>query len=297
MKRIHVASLLLVIMCSCTQDPSSAFTRLSPSHTGISFSNPLQETPELNILTYLYYYNGGGVTIADFNQDALPDIYLGGNQSADALYLNQGNMTFKEVSADAGIANADGWTTGTTHVDINGDGLQDIYICKASGYRALKGRNLLYLNLGVDSDGIPKFEERAADFGLDFSGLSTQAAFFDYDLDGDLDLYLLNHSVHPNRTYGKGNQRLIPDSLSGDRFYRNDNGFFTDVSTEAGIFQGKAGYGLGLGISDLNADGYPDIYVGNDFFENDYLYINNGNGTFTGTHFFRGRRGWAYDPF
>ena len=280
MKRIHVASLLLAIMCSCTQDQSPAFTRLSPSHTGIDFSNPLQETPELNILTYLYYYNGGGVTVADFNQDALPDIYFGGNQSADALYLNQGNMTFKEVSADAGIVNADGWTTGTTHVDINGDGLQDIYICKASGYRALKGRNLLYLNLGVGSDGVPRFEERAADFGLDFTGLSTQAAFFDYDLDGDLDLYLLNHSVHPNRTYGKGNQRLIPDSLSGDRFYQNDHGFFTDVSTETGIFQGKAGYGLGLGISDLNADGYPDIYVGNDFFENDYLYINNGNGTF-----------------
>lgn len=280
MKRIHVASLLLAITCSCTKDPSSAFTRLDPSHTGIDFSNPLLETPELNILTYLYYYNGGGVTIADFNQDTLPDIYFAGNQSADALYLNQGNMNFKEVSADAGITNADGWTTGTTHVDINGDGLQDIYVCKASGYRALKGRNLLFLNLGTGPDGIPKFEERAADFGLDFSGLSTQASFFDYDLDGDLDLYLLNHSVHPNRTYGKGNQRLIPDNLSGDRFYRNDNGFFTDVSAETGIFQGKAGYGLGLGISDLNADGYPDIYVGNDFFENDYLYINNGNGTF-----------------
>ncbi|MGA9237962.1 VCBS repeat-containing protein, partial [Robiginitalea sp.] len=280
MKRIHVVSLLLIFTSSCTTAPSSGFTRLFPSETGIDFSNALQETPELNILTYLYYYNGGGVTIADFNQDTLPDIYFGGNQSADALYLNRGNMTFEEVSMGAGISNSDGWTTGTTHVDINGDGLQDIYICKASGYRGLQGRNLLYLNLGVDSDGIPKFEERAPDFGLDFSGLSTQAAFFDYDLDGDLDLYLLNHSVHPNRTYGKGNQRLIPDSLSGDRFYRNDNGFFTDVSAETGVFQGKAGYGLGLGISDLNCDGYPDIYVGNDFFENDYLYINNGNGTF-----------------
>jgi len=280
MKRIHVVSLLLIFTSSCTTAPSSGFTRLFPSETGIGFSNALQETPELNILTYLYYYNGGGVTIADFNQDTLPDIYFGGNQSADALYLNRGNMTFEEVSMGAGISNSDGWTTGTTHVDINGDGLQDIYICKASGYRGLQGRNLLYLNLGVDSDGIPKFEERAPDFGLDFSGLSTQAAFFDYDLDGDLDLYLLNHSVHPNRTYGKGNQRLIQDSLSGDRFYRNDNGFFTDVSAETGIFQGKAGYGLGLGISDLNCDGYPDIYVGNDFFENDYLYINNGNGTF-----------------
>ncbi|MGB5403066.1 MAG: VCBS repeat-containing protein [Robiginitalea sp.] len=280
MKRIHVARLLLVITCGCTSAPSPDFTRLSPSQTGIHFSNSLQETPELNILTYLYYYNGGGVTVADFNQDTLPDLYFGGNQSADALYLNRGNMTFEEVTKSAGISNGDGWTTGTTHVDINGDGLQDIYICKASGYRALQGQNLLYLNLGVGSDGIPKFEERAADFGLDFSGLSTQAAFFDYDLDGDLDLFLLNHSVHPNRTYGKGNQRLIPDSLSGDRFFRNDNGFFTDVSSETGIFQGKAGYGLGLGISDLNSDGYPDIYVGNDFFENDYLYINNGDGTF-----------------
>ncbi|MDM9631414.1 VCBS repeat-containing protein [Robiginitalea aurantiaca] len=257
-----------------------SFTRLAPSETGIQFKNELNERPELNILTYLYYYNGGGVIIEDFNQDSLPDIYLGGNQVADALYINQGNMKFQEVTAQSGISNPDGWTTGISHVDINGDGLQDIYICKASGYRGLKGRNLLYVNIGADPDGIPRFEERAADYGLDFSGLATQAAFFDYDLDGDLDLFLLNHSVHPNRNYGKGTQRTIPDPLSGDRFYRNDDGFFTDVSREAGIFQGKAGYGLGVGISDLNSDGYPDMYIGNDFFENDYLYINNGDGTF-----------------
>jgi hypothetical protein len=280
MKRIYVASFLLVIACSRTDETPLAFKSLSPIETGIRFTNQLMETPALNILTYLYYYNGGGVIIQDFNQDSLPDIYFSGNQTHDALYLNRGNMHFEEVTSASGIANGDGWTTGISHVDINGDGLQDIYICKASGYRSLKGRNLLYVNLGPDRDGIPKFEERAQDFGLDFSGLSTQAAFFDYDLDGDLDLFLLNHSVHPNRTYGKGSHRSIPDTLSGDRFFRNDSGFFTDVSTQTGIYQGKAGYGLGLGIGDLNSDGFPDIYVGNDFFENDYLYINNGNGTF-----------------
>jgi hypothetical protein len=280
MKRIYAVCSLLAIAYSCAEAPVMPFKSLPPRDTGIYFANTLQESPELNILTYLYYYNGAGVLIEDLNGDSLPDLYFAGNQSGDALYLNRGDMHFEEVGTRAGISNADGWTTGISHVDINGDGLQDIYICKASGYRALKGKNRLYLNLGPDPDGIPRFEERAADFGLDFSGLSTQAAFFDYDLDGDLDLFLLNHSVHPNRNYGKGSQRAVPDALSGDRFYRNDDGFFTDVSHEAGIYQGKAGYGLGVGISDLDSDGYPDIYVGNDFFENDYLYLNNGDGSF-----------------
>lgn len=281
MKRICAACCILVFACSCAEEVPPAFKNLLPGQTGIHFANQLEETPELNILTYLYYYNGAGVVIEDFNQDSLPDIYFGANQAGDALYLNRGDMTFEDVTTRSGILNADGWTTGISHVDINGDGLEDIYICKASGYRGLEGRNLLYVNLGTDPDGIPEFKEGAADYGLDFSGLSTQAAFFDYDLDGDLDLFLLNHSVHPNRNYGKGSQRTVPDALSGDRLYRNDNGFFTDVSEESGIFQGKAGYGLGVGISDLDSDGYPDIYIGNDFFENDYLYMNNGNGTFT----------------
>ena len=280
MKRTFEIGFVLLLLVSCQQEPSTGFRELDPRETGVHFDNALLETPELNILTYLYYFNGGGVLAADFNHDSLPDLYFGANQQADALYINKGGMQFEEVSVQSGISNADGWTTGVTHADINGDGLEDIYVCKAAGYRALEGRNLLYINQGVNAEGIPYFKEAAAEYGLDFSGLSTQAAFFDYDLDGDLDLFLLNHSVHPNRNYGKGSQRESFDPLSGDRLYRNDQGTFTDVSLEAGIFQGKAGYGLGIGIGDLNNDGYPDLYVGNDFFENDYLYLNRGDGTF-----------------
>ncbi len=276
----YVFSVILVFLAGCQDTPSYLLREVDPADSGLTFRNQLLESPELNILNYLYYYNGAGVMAADFNGDQLPDLYLAANQQPDALYLNRGGMHFEEITAKAGIHNADGWTTGVTHADVNGDGLLDIYICKAAGYRALKGRNLLYINQGLSPEGIPQFKEMAADFGLDFSGLSTQAAFFDFDLDGDLDMFLLNHSVHPNRTYGKGSQREGYDPLSGDRLYRNDDGHFTDVSGEAGIFQGKAGYGLGLGISDVNNDGYPDIYVGNDFFENDYLYLNRGNGTF-----------------
>ncbi|MFM1878586.1 MAG: hypothetical protein RLZZ241_1452 [Bacteroidota bacterium] len=271
---------LLLLITGCDSKNKPLFYEVPSRKSGVSFQNRLTETPSLNILNYLYYYNGSGVAAADFNGDQLPDLYFVGNQIADALYLNKGHLSFEDITTASGISNAEGWTTGVTHADVNGDGRLDLYLCKASGYRALKGKNQLYINTGNDANGIPVFEERAAEFGLDFSGLATQAAFFDYDLDGDLDVFLLNHSVHPNRTYGKGSQREGFDPISGDRLYRNDNGHFTDVSAQAGIFQGKAGYGLGVGISDINQDGYPDIYVGNDFFENDYLYLNTGNGSF-----------------
>ena len=279
-KRIGLLIFLGITFAGCNGEEQYLFSELPGSQTGITFRNQLTETPELNILNYLYYYNGAGVMSADFNRDGLPDLYFSGNQLEDALYINKGDLKFEDVTLKSGISNQDGWTTGVTHADVNGDGLLDIYICKASGYRALNGRNLLYINTGNNTEGIPQFREEAREYGLDFSGLSTQAAFFDFDLDGDLDMFLLNHSVHPNRTYGKGSQREGFDPISGDRLYRNDNGRFVDISAEAGIFQGKAGYGLGLGISDLNSDGYPDIYVGNDFFENDYLYLNTGKGTF-----------------
>lgn len=279
-KHLGILFLMGIGLVGCNGKEPFLFSELPASRTGIKFENRLTETPELNILNYLYYYNGAGVMSADFNGDGLPDLYFSGNQVEDALYINQGNLTFEDITLNSGISNQNGWTTGVTHADVNGDGLLDIYICKASGYRALTGRNLLYIHLGNNSEGIPQFRESAQEYGLDFSGLSTQAAFFDFDLDGDLDMFLLNHSVHPNRTYGKGSQREGYDPISGDRLYRNDNGRFVDISASAGIFQGKAGYGLGIGISDLNGDGYPDIYIGNDFFENDYLYINLGNGTF-----------------
>ncbi len=281
MKR-HIAIVLAVffIGISCKEKKGKIFIEKLAKTTGIDFINQLDDVPQLNILNYLYYYNGGGIAAADFNNDGLIDLYFTGNQVADELYLNRGNLTFKKVTQKAGIQNSEGWTTGVTHMDINNDGLLDIYICKASGYRNLKGRNKLYLNQGIGEDGTPHFLEKASEYGLDFSGLSTQAAFFDYDLDGDLDMFLMNHSVHPNRNYGQGNLRKTFDKLSGDRLYRNNYGKFEDVSIEAGIFQGKIGYGLGLTISDINSDGYPDVYIGNDFFENDYLYMNLGNGTF-----------------
>ncbi|TDQ33254.1 VCBS repeat-containing protein [Zeaxanthinibacter enoshimensis] len=279
-KYIRLIILMGLLLGSCEEKKQKLFTRVEPSISGIDFQNRLEDTPELNILTYLYYYNGGGVAISDFNNDGLKDIYFTANQGSDALYINKGNFKFREVSAAAGLENSTGWTTGVTHVDINDDGLQDLYISKVANYLNLEGHNLLYVNQGMDEKGIPVFREEAALYGLDFSGFSTQAAFFDYDLDNDLDLFLMNHSVYPNRNYGKGSMREVPDPGSGDRLYRNDNGTYTDVSEAAGIFSGKIGYGLGLAISDTNNDGYPDIYIGNDFFENDYFYINQGDGTF-----------------
>ena len=271
----------LSILISCgTQEQQTLFVLKDAKHTGITFNNSLKQTPDLNILNYLYFYNGAGVSAGDFNGDGLVDLYFTSNQGEDKLYLNQGNLTFKDVTAASNLVNDTGWTTGVTHADVNNDGLLDIYVCKVGDHETIRGQNLLYINQGNNSKGIPIFKEQAANYGLDFIGYSTQAAFFDYDLDGDLDMYLMNHSVNPNRSYGKGSKRKIVDSMSGDILFKNENGKYINVSKEAGIFQGTIGYGLGLAISDINNDGYPDIYIGNDFFENDYLYINQKDGTF-----------------
>ena len=269
-----------ILLVSCKKEEHKLFTSVPSEQSKVDFINKLSPTPELNILTYIYYYNGAGVIAADFNNDNLIDLYLSGNQIPGALFINKGALKFERIETAMAYSKNGAWATGVTQVDINNDGLLDIYICKAAGYKNLDGRNELYLNMGIDANGNPKFEEKAEEYGLAFKGLSTKAAFFDYDMDGDLDMYLLNHSVHPNLTYGNGNQRKVIDSLSGDRLYNNDDGYYKDVSISSGIFQGKTGYGLGLSIGDMNNDGYPDVYVGNDFFENDYLYLNQQDGTF-----------------
>jgi hypothetical protein len=246
----------------------------------MDFTNKLTNTPDLNILNYLYYYNGAGVAASDFNNDGLMDLYFTANQSSDKLYLNQGDFQFIDITDKAGISNAENWTTGVTVVDINNDGWMDIYVCRVGNLSEIKSHNLLYINQGPNSEGIPRFVEESEKYKLNIHSYATQATFFDYDLDGDLDMYLLNHSLYPNRNYGSGKKRYEIDSLAGDMLLRNDNGIFIDVSQESGIHQGGIGYGLGVSISDLNNDGYPDIYIGNDFFENDYLYTNQKDGTF-----------------
>ena len=273
--------ILILILLGCGSKDTTLFKSMPSSHTGIDFQNTLASNADLNILNYLYYYNGAGVGMADVNGDDLPDIYFVSNLGNDKLYLNRGNFKFQDITEQAGIGNNSGWSFGVTLVDINNDGLIDIYLTKVGDYRKITGKNLLYVNKGLNQDGIPVFSEEATKYRLDISSYGTQTAFFDYDLDGDLDAFLLNHSVHPNSNYGFGNQRDSNDPLSGDRLLENREGKFYDISEQTGIHQGVIGYGLDVSIGDLNGDNYPDLYIGNDFFENDYLYLSNGDKTFT----------------
>ncbi|MBC7629634.1 MAG: VCBS repeat-containing protein [Ferruginibacter sp.] len=258
------------------------FETLDNKRTGIDFSNNLSYNQQFNLFKYMYFYNGSGVGAADFNNDGLTDLFFGSNQHDNKLYLNVGGIKFKDITKEAGIPEDGGWTTGISVVDINNDGLMDMYVCRVGKYEILHSTNQLLINQGNDKNGIPTFKDQATAYGLNFSGFSTQAAFFDYDNDGDLDMFLLNHSVHENGTFRPRKDFIgTYDSLSGDRIFRNEGNIFKDVTKQTGISSTAIGYGLGVVIADINLDGYPDIYVGNDFHENDYLYINQKNGTFT----------------
>jgi enediyne biosynthesis protein E4 len=271
---------LIPISCNKAKDskknPDALFRLLSPEESGIKFINQLDYTDELNTYTYKNFYSGGGVGLGDFNNDGLIDIFFSGNLVPNRLYLNKGNLKFEDISASSGVSSEGAWTTGVSVVDINADGFLDLYLCRSGPPGGKNRHNELYIN-----NGDLTFSEHSNDYNLDFEGLSTQAAFFDFDRDGDLDCYLLNNSLRSVGGFDlRVGQRNTPDPFGGNKLLRNDNNKFIDITKVAGIYSSEIGFGLGVTISDLNKDGWPDIYVSNDFFEKDYLYINNMNGTF-----------------
>jgi hypothetical protein len=273
-------ALAFLSLYSCKQEEKgpTLFELIPAEESGVAFENKLTSTDSLNILEYLYFYNGGGVAIGDINGDGLPDLYFSGNQVPNKLYLNIGNFQFEDITEKAGVTGDGGWSTGVTMADVNGDGLLDIYVCQVGDYKQIRGKNKLYINQGDST-----FIDLAEAYGVDFKGFSTQAAFFDYDRDGDLDLYLLNHSVKSPEVFARAINRKNPDE-EGDRLFKNlategERGF-VDVTEAAGIYSSILGFGLGIGVDDVNDDGWPDLYVSNDFTENDYLYLNQKDGTF-----------------
>lgn len=260
------------------------FEEVNTDSTHLTFTNQIQETEAANILTYQYFYNGGGVAVGDVNNDGWEDLYFTANQGQNKLFLNQGNLKFRDITLATGTTGKENaWTTGTAIVDINGDGLNDIYVCYSGDLPAEQRSNELFVNQGLDGQGIPFFKEMAADYGLDDSGFSTAAYFSDLDLDGDLDMLLLNHNP---RLFNNLNINAFEvmlnsaDSMSSTKIYRNDNGVFKNATKESGLTETGLSYGLGASIADFSGDGFPDIYLGNDYSAPDYLYINQGDGTF-----------------
>jgi enediyne biosynthesis protein E4 len=284
----HTFYLLCLINCvcntSCKNENKEAapvlFEVLNDSKTGLHFNNRVAPTENFNMFNYMYFYNGSGVGAGDFNNDGLIDLFFASNLEDNKLYINEGRLHFKDATVEAAILQDKGWSTGVSVVDINNDGLLDIYVCRVGKFEILNSKNQLLICKGI-KNGIPFYADEAQQYGLDFSGFSTQAVFFDYDMDGDLDMYLLNHSVHKSSSFSSRDQFANTYSpLSGDRLFRNDGNHFIDVTKSSLINSSEIGYGLGIAVSDINLDGWPDLYIGNDFHENDYLYINQKNGTF-----------------
>ncbi|GAB3516489.1 VCBS repeat-containing protein [Emticicia fontis] len=285
MKKVLFLIFINVLLLSCKKE-QKLFTQLTAEKTNIQFSNRIAENDSLNIFTFEYIYNGGGVALGDFNNDKLVDVYFTGNTTPNKLYLNKGDMKFEEVTKQAGVDGAGRWTSGVAIVDINNDGLLDMYVTATAKKVASQRANLLYVNQGVGQNGIPSFKEMASDYGIADTTHTTTAAFFDYDNDGDLDLYVLVNEMDDTRFPNQFHEKVVDGSSKrNDRLYRNDfdktknHPVFTDVTTQAKIFD--EGFGLGINITDINQDGWKDIYITNDFLTNDLLYINNHDGTFT----------------
>ena len=273
-----ICMLLPVLYFSCKdKKPDTLFDKLDASYTSVDFSNDLSYDAKFNIYTYRNFYNGGGVATGDINNDGLPDLFFTANMKDNRLYLNKGNMQFEDITEKAGIGKKGKWSTGVSMADVNGDGLLDIYVCNSGDIKGDNRENELYIN-----NGNLTFTEEAHQYGLDDHGLSTHAAFFDYDHDGDLDMFLLNNSFKAIGSFNlQKNERNIRDSVGGDKLFRHDGNHFTDVRAQAGIYGSVIGFGLGVTVGDVNNDGWQDIYVSNDFFERDFLYLNNHDGTFT----------------
>ncbi len=279
-KNLPLPFFLAIFLTGCNPSGNpvepALFTKMPPARTGIDFINKVEDGEQFNVLTYRNFYNGGGVAIGDVNNDGWPDIYLTANMQPNKLYLNKGDWQFEDITAQAGVAGAKSWSTGVAMVDINGDGWLDIYVCNSGDVAGDNKENELFINNGTVAPHV-SFTEKAQEYGLADRGYTTHASFFDYDTDGDLDAYILNNSYkNPEKIDPFKSTRLQKDSLGGDKLFRNDGAHFKNVTDEAGIFSSAIGFGLGVSVSDLNGDLLPDIYVSNDFWERDYLYIHQG---------------------
>lgn len=281
---IAIGGLLLIYGCAGNPEKVKPIIQDKPlfhlvpeDSSGVHFENNLSYDNSFNVYKYRNYYNGGGVAIGDIDNDGLPDLYFTANEEENKLYRNLGGFKFKDITKEAGVGGTRPWSTGVSMADVNGDGFLDIYVCNSGDLNGENKQNELFIN---QKDG--SFLEQAAEYNLDDKGFSTHASFFDFDKDGDLDVYILNNSYKAIGGFDlKKNQRNERDPLGGDKLMRNDGGAFVDISEQAGIFGSVIGFGLGVTIGDVNNDGWEDIYVSNDFFERDYLYINNRDGTFS----------------